>query len=113
MGVFAYCRLSCRQSSLPADVYESRCDDDHTDRADYHQNYKQFAVVAACLTGPRLATTGSTVVLDAHLITQTYTITQSVVYTFFITEKTYVRTYTHTYCICGDDQGSFIKMLTK
>lgn len=72
--VLTYCSLSCRQSSLPADVYESRCDDDHTDRADYHQNYKQFAVVAVYLTGPRLATTGSTVVLDAHLITQTHTI---------------------------------------
>lgn len=71
--VFTYRSLSCRQSSLPADVYESRCDDDHADRADDHQHHKQLAVVAACLTGPILAAAGRTVVLDAHLKEQTHT----------------------------------------
>lgn len=76
MCVFTYRGLSCRQSSLPADVYESRCDDDHADGADDHQNHKQLAIIAACLTGPGLATAGRTVVLDAHLMKRTHAITQ-------------------------------------
>lgn len=56
-----------RQSFLPADVNESRCDKDHADRPNYHQNYKQFAIVAVCLTRQRLTTVGCTVVLNANL----------------------------------------------
>lgn len=72
---FTYRSLRGRQASLPADVNESRCDDDHADGADDHQNHKQLAVVAACLTGSRLAATGCAVVLDAGLMKQTHTIT--------------------------------------
>lgn len=66
--MFTYRRLSRRQSSLPADVYESRCDDDHADGADDHQDHEQFAVVAAGLTGPQLAAVARTVALNAHLM---------------------------------------------
>lgn len=62
-----YRAFSGGQPSLPADVYESRRDDDHADRADDHQDHKQLAVVAAGLTRPRLTGAGGAVVLDAHL----------------------------------------------
>lgn len=64
--------LGCRKSPLPADVNESRCDDDHTDGANDYQNHKQLPIVTAGLTGLRVTTTGRTVVLDSHLSVHTH-----------------------------------------
>ena len=52
MCVLTYHGLGCRQPPLPADVYDSRCDDDHADGSDDDENHKQFSIVAACFSGP-------------------------------------------------------------
>lgn len=59
--------LSCRQTPFPADVYEARCDDDGAYGTNNHQDHKEFAVVAAFLTGREGAADGCAVVLDANL----------------------------------------------
>lgn len=66
----SYCRLSGRETPLPADVYETRRDDDGADRTNNHQNHKEFAVVAALLTGREGAADSRTEVLDTNLITK-------------------------------------------
>lgn len=59
--------LGCRQTPFPADVDEARCDDDGAYRTDNQENHKEFAVVAAFLTGREGAADGCAVVLDANL----------------------------------------------
>lgn len=66
----SYGGLRCRQTPFPADVYKARCDDDGANRTNNHQNHKEFAVVAAFLTGREGATDGCAVVLDANLSRQ-------------------------------------------
>lgn len=55
---------------MPADVYETRRDDDGADSANNHQNHKEFAVVAALLTGREGAADSRTEVLDTNLRTK-------------------------------------------
>lgn len=63
----SYCRLGCRQTALPADVYETRCDDDGADGPNDQQNHEEFAVVTTFLAGWEGAADGCAEVLDTNL----------------------------------------------